>query len=89
MPNISRREFLKVSAVVASSLMVSTGLSGCNDDEKVIAVTFDHGVASGDPLSDKVIIWTRVTPSNEEDLEKDTHFIKLTVDFKRFTKLVL
>ena len=23
---------------------------------------FYHGVASGDPLSDRVIIWTRVTP---------------------------
>src|SRR5688572_23500540 len=26
------------------------------------AVTFDHGVASGDPLTDRVIIWTRATP---------------------------
>lgn len=26
------------------------------------AVTFDHGVASGDPLADRVIIWTRATP---------------------------
>ncbi|MEQ3745663.1 MAG: alkaline phosphatase D family protein [Henriciella sp.] len=27
-------------------------------------VTFDHGVASGDPLPDSVIIWTRVTPDS-------------------------
>lgn len=26
---------------------------------------FYHGVASGDPLSDRVIIWTRYTPDNE------------------------
>lgn len=26
------------------------------------AATFEHGVASGDPLSDAVILWTRVTP---------------------------
>jgi len=26
-------------------------------------VSFDHGVASGDPLSDRVILWTRVSPS--------------------------
>ncbi len=26
------------------------------------SVTFLHGVASGDPLSDRVILWTRVTP---------------------------
>ena len=28
---------------------------------------FYHGVASGDPLSDRVIIWTRVTPQNGEE----------------------
>ena len=26
---------------------------------------FRHGVASGDPLTDRVILWTRVTPANE------------------------
>ena len=26
---------------------------------------FYHGVASGDPLADRVIIWTRITPENE------------------------
>ncbi|MDE0291859.1 MAG: PhoD-like phosphatase N-terminal domain-containing protein, partial [Candidatus Dadabacteria bacterium] len=25
-------------------------------------VSFEHGVASGDPLDDRVILWTRVTP---------------------------
>jgi len=27
---------------------------------------FFHGVASGDPLEDRVIIWTRVTPESPE-----------------------
>jgi alkaline phosphatase D len=27
-------------------------------------VAFNHGVASGDPMPDRVIIWTRVTPQN-------------------------
>lgn len=27
-------------------------------------VSFNHGVASGDPLQDRVVIWTRVTPQN-------------------------
>ncbi len=27
---------------------------------------FYHGIASGDPLSDRVVIWTRVTPTNDE-----------------------
>lgn len=29
---------------------------------------FYHGVASGDPLNDRVIIWTRVTPLDENDV---------------------
>ncbi len=28
------------------------------------AVSFDHGVASGDPLQDRVVLWTRVTPKD-------------------------
>ncbi|MBB4080829.1 alkaline phosphatase D [Lewinella aquimaris] len=34
---------------------------------------FYHGVASGDPLEDRVVIWTRVTPdeSGEGDIEVD------------------
>ena len=28
---------------------------------------FYHGVASGDPLADAVIIWTRYTPMNRDD----------------------
>ena len=33
------------------------------------AVSFQHGVASGDPLPDRVILWTRVTPDdNLEDV---------------------
>ncbi len=32
---------------------------------------FYHGVASGDPMSDRVIIWTRVTPVYNKDLLVD------------------
>ena len=28
--------------------------------------TFDHGVASGDPLTDRVVLWTRVTTAAEQ-----------------------
>ena len=28
------------------------------------AVEFKHGVASGDPLADRVILWTRITPAD-------------------------
>ncbi len=32
---------------------------------------FYHGVASGDPLADRVIIWTRITPEDEGPVEVD------------------
>jgi alkaline phosphatase D len=31
-------------------------------------VSFNHGVASGDPLRDRVILWTRITPSGAGDV---------------------
>ncbi|MBT6031004.1 MAG: alkaline phosphatase, partial [Kordiimonadaceae bacterium] len=41
-------------------------LSGCGNDGAssavIIPVNFNHGVASGDPLQDRMILWTRVTP---------------------------
>jgi len=46
----------------------SLGLTGCHSDDDDFdtdageTVSFDHGVASGDPLSNRVILWTRVTP---------------------------
>ena len=30
---------------------------------------FYHGVASGDPLEDRVIIWTRVTPDHHQPVQ--------------------
>ena len=32
---------------------------------------FRHGVASGDPLADRVVIWTRVSPGDEGPVEVD------------------
>jgi len=63
----SRRDFLAVSAAGLCTLAVSTGLSGCSDDsDDGIDVSFDHGVASGDPTGDQVIVWTRVSPRDAQ-----------------------
>jgi alkaline phosphatase D len=49
-------------------LSLPVAFTGCNDgsdDESSEAqVDFLHGVASGDPLQDRVILWTRVTPTD-------------------------
>ncbi|MYM42095.1 alkaline phosphatase [Pseudoduganella sp. CY13W] len=65
-PDSGRREFLRQ---VASTAVLGAGLAGCsspavNSAERK-AVQFQHGVASGDPLQDRVILWTRVTPAPE------------------------
>jgi alkaline phosphatase D len=66
----SRRDFLVASALSAGSFVISTGFGGCGLDTSTEnqRVSFNHGVASGDPLEDRVILWTRVTPEDESDL---------------------
>lgn len=69
----SRRRFIRDLAVGGVALGSGLGLAGCgggddDDDDRGTTVTFVHGVASGDPLADRVILWTRATPSREETL---------------------
>jgi len=63
---ISRRELIQKSLFGFGALSLPVAFSGCNDgsdDESSEAqADFLHGVASGDPLQDKVILWTRLTP---------------------------
>jgi alkaline phosphatase D len=35
-------------------------------------LNFTHGIASGDPYSDSVILWTRVAPTSDNDLSNVT-----------------
>ena len=64
---VSRRDFLRGSGAAAASLAATVAMplpalahKDRHDDEPL----FRHGVASGDPLSDRVILWTRVTPDS-------------------------
>jgi len=57
---LRRREFLKVSAATAASLSLGPGCTTLGGQPG--PSPFQHGVASGDPLGDRVILWTRVTP---------------------------
>ena len=47
----------------------ATGLSAASLAAQTTPTTtaFAHGVASGDPLVNRVIIWTRVSPTNLQD----------------------
>lgn len=55
----SRREFFKRSGAGAVAVAAAAPLLA----EAAAPIRFDHGVASGDPLADRVILWTRVTPA--------------------------
>ena len=59
---LTRRGFLGQAAPWA----LVPFIGGCGgDDETVLDESpFQHGVASGDPLADRVVLWTRVTPSD-------------------------
>jgi alkaline phosphatase D len=57
----SRREFIRLSVLGLGTAVLSSGLTACFDRLSPL-VNFLHGVASGDPLHDRVILWTRATP---------------------------
>lgn len=60
--SISRRGILKTLPAGAA---FAVSASGSTPTEKnIVAVKFNHGVASGDPLQDQMIIWTRVTTAD-------------------------
>ena len=53
---MTRRRFLGAAASAAAAWPLVVRAQG--DDSRL----FQHGVASGDPLTDRVILWTRVSP---------------------------
>lgn len=80
-PDFKRRSIVK--ALAASSLIpiLGSNLIACSNGSNSsrtfdnsntvtsVPADFNHGVASGDPLTDRVILWTRVTPEEEGQVE--------------------
>ena len=60
----NRRDFFKrsSSAAVALASVPLLPLPSALANSVATGAVFQHGVASGDPLADRVILWTRVTP---------------------------
>lgn len=59
----NRRQFFRQSGSGTAALAASTLMPLGGAMASAVANVFQHGVASGDPLSDRVILWTRVTPA--------------------------
>src|SRR5215213_8963734 len=68
----TRREFFRRAGGTTLAVGSLALLGGCGGNGSADPVPsspgagpFRHGVASGDPLADRVILWTRVTPTDD------------------------
>ncbi len=87
---ISRRELIQKSLFGFGALSLSTGFTGCHDssdqETATLQVNFEHGVASGDPLQDRVILWTRLTPNDASARLQVSWEIALDNQFQKIIK---
>lgn len=88
--NLSRRALIQKSLFGFGALSLATSLTGCDDssdrETSSLHVNFEHGVASGDPLQDRVILWTRLTPNDGNARLQVTWEIALDAQFKQIIK---
>lgn len=85
MNRFTRRNFLKGALAVTGGVLVSTPLQAMSRPELPSEVSFSHGLASGDPLQDAVILWTRATPASPV---RDGEPIKVTWELARDEQFV-
>ena len=85
-----RRRFVRQLGIAAAALG-TLPLAACGGgDDDAPAVQFAHGIASGDPLADRVMLWTRVTPPAghtsdipvEWELATDSNFTSIAAQGK-------
>ena len=63
----SRRDFIIKIASISGVVAGSSILSACGDSNNGPMLQFNYGVASGDPLTDRVILWTHAKYSGFAD----------------------
>lgn len=62
MQSMNRRTFLQLIAATSGSAVI---VSGCSLSKRSLTpAQFTHGVASGDPTSQSVMLWTRAEPAD-------------------------
>jgi len=70
MTALTRRDFLKNSAFLTGAAWLTSSVFGCSSTTKAQntgSIEFLHGVACGDPLTDSLILWTKVTAAQQPD----------------------
>ncbi|MGW5635969.1 alkaline phosphatase D family protein [Streptomyces sp. NPDC003832] len=90
--SLSPRRRTVVKAAAASAVLAGPLLAAAPADAAGTAPAFLHGVASGDPLPDGVLLWTRVTPVPEaipgSGLGPDTEVAWTVATDRAFTQVV-
>lgn len=61
---VDRRTLLRAAGATTGGALV-VGAAGAGTPATAAPTAFQHGIASGDPLPDGVLLWTRVTPTPE------------------------
>ncbi|WP_269617850.1 alkaline phosphatase D family protein [Zhongshania sp. BJYM1] len=92
---MKRRHFLRVMTTASIAVPILTACGGSSNSRSSstntaasdVNVSFIHGVASGDPLDDRVILWTRVTP--KEDLIGTINVLCEVAEDAEFNSIVL
>ncbi len=90
MSKFTRRDFLHAAAlgVTFAPAVISADYANAyffDEDDKKFRnkkQMFKHGVASGDPLTDSVIIWTRVTPKHSPRFVRYSRHYKILVGWE-------
>ena len=83
--NITRRGILGALTASSAAACTPTTSPPFTANTKAASGVFAHGIASGDPSADAVILWTRITPDNPIagpvevtwEMDKDANFKSL------------
>ncbi len=81
MPTLDRRQTL---TLIAAGTVGACATTQASPTSPASSTTFTHGVASGDPQSDSIVLWTRVTTASEAEpvswvLARDPEFTDIVL----------
>ena len=72
---MDRRQFIKFGSFITASVATGAGLTACGGSSSAGSAPaasgawkFPQSVASGDPHSDSIILWTRAVPATADDV---------------------
>ncbi|MFP5308877.1 MAG: alkaline phosphatase D family protein [Actinomycetes bacterium] len=69
--SFDRRAFLTRAGLAGAGALTAVGVARPPARADEALAPFEHGVASGDPLADRVVIWTRITPAGAGPVDVD------------------